>query len=161
MRIIDIDAFYLLKTAAGRSPDHARCSHSNIFQLDVYKTLAKIAVPGYQILATNCWLPDLWLPDPGYQILATRSGIPDGGYHVPAIKSLLLQDPRHQIVVTRSGILGSGHHGPGYQILAARSWLQDPGYQIVATRSGIPDSCYHVYATRSWLPNPGTRFSLG
>ena len=31
-------------TAAGRSVGHARCSHSNIFQPDVYKTDAKFTI---------------------------------------------------------------------------------------------------------------------
>jgi hypothetical protein len=32
----------LLITAARRSPHHARCSHSNIFEPDVYETTAKL-----------------------------------------------------------------------------------------------------------------------
>ena len=42
-RFINIDAFYPpLITAAGRSIGRARCCHSNIFEPDVYKTLARI-----------------------------------------------------------------------------------------------------------------------
>ena len=61
--------------------------------------------PGYQMLASRSWLPDLglasrcWLPDSGHQILATRFGIPD----------------------------------PSNQVLAARSWILHFGYKILAT----------------------------
>ena len=119
--------FFIL---TGRALDHARCSHGNIFQPDVYKTNAKLIICSkmqfsnkntfiFIIFATRSWLPD-----PGYQILATRSWLPD----------------------------------PGCQILATRSWLPDPVYQILATTSWLPDPGYHILAatlpSSSWLPDP-------
>ena len=89
-----------------------RCSHTDIFRPDVYRTIAKLIIfaksrfakqkPmyfqhfGYQIRAKRSWLSD-----PGFQILATRSLLPDSGF----------------------------------QILATRSWLPVRGCHILATRS--------------------------
>ena len=122
-------------SAVGRSVGHARCSHSNIFQPDVYKTNAKLTICAkshfpyknngfhhfcYQIPASRSWLSDpgfqnlatrFWLPDPGYLILATRCWLPD----------------------------------PGNQIQATRSWLPDPGYQILATSTRNERSLIHIF----------------
>ena len=75
---INIDVFEV-----GRSVDHARCSHSNIFQSDVYKTNAKLiffckisffykSQLDFIVLVTRSWL-DPGFQDPGYQILAAIS----------------------------------------------------------------------------------------
>ena len=42
IRFIDMDVSYPLITAAGRSLDHARYSHSTFFEPDVYKRFAKL-----------------------------------------------------------------------------------------------------------------------
>ena len=59
------------------------CSHSNIFESDVYKTNVKLIICVQnlqfrdQILASKNLATRSWLPDPGYHILITRSWLPD------------------------------------------------------------------------------------
>ena len=136
----------------GRSPAHARCSHSNFFKPNVYRTNAKLIFffATFNFFYTyHCFISIFatiyWLPDPGYQILAFRSWLPDPGFQHPGCQILAsrswLPDPGYQIPATRSWL-----PYPGCLILATRSWLAGPGYQILATTSGLPDL--------GWLPDP-------
>ena len=52
-RFIDIDALTPLITAAGRSLDHARCSHSTFFEPDVYKTHSKLIFQMFSNIIKN------------------------------------------------------------------------------------------------------------
>ena len=61
---------------AGRQPDHARCSHNNVFQPDVYKTNTKVIIfteISFFLLTPRFVFSLVSRPDPGYQILAIRS----------------------------------------------------------------------------------------
>ena len=81
------DASDLLITAAG-SLDHARCGHSNTFEPDVCKTLARIRIFLANLtflIKTNAFssfpISDLGFQD-DYQILATIPWLPDAGSDV-------------------------------------------------------------------------------
>ena len=71
-------------------PDHARCSHCNILQPDVYETNAKhMFLPSliYVFLGFHHFSYQIRLPDPGFWILATRSWLPDPNFQILAARS--------------------------------------------------------------------------